>query len=301
MLSGIYAVKISRLWSVLISVALFSLALLAGAANAQSWQVELSIDPSNTHYDENVSRKDGPELLGNSLTILPVQLGVTYYARPILRLPFWLSLEAEVPLASLPGDEVGRKAVTDNVVQRERSEHRTSRIQSSLGFELLPEIQPYLTFEVSRLSTRRTNQQVGQDDGSLLPDPNQDYTESIDATYLGFGIMSTIPLAAAANSRIRINMAYLNAQGSSVSNTYFGDGTWGQHTSGYSIHARAGIESGLDLLSSARASYLTFGVSGSISHWNGDGHVGYDLFQHPYWPSTSIARLGAFAGLGVFF
>src|SRR5205807_3130814 len=83
---------------------------------------------------------------------------------------------------------------------------------------------------------------VGKDEGILLPDNNQDYTEYILATYLDFGIQGAIPLDENADIRLRYDVGYKNPQSVFVSNDYFDPGNWGQGTTGYEYGGRLQLE-----------------------------------------------------------
>lgn len=284
-------------------LAIAILLLFATRTAAQEpWRLELATGPLLTLYDEDPGIQSAPELIGNSVTI-PVRLELEYDLMRSLRIPGWISVSGELPVASISGKEVGHvvRNGTTYTVQREDVQYRNSNLIAALGYEILPFLQPFAFAEIGRQSTRRLNQQNGEADGSLQPDDDQDYTESAKVVYLGGGIRSIIPLDPDGGLRIRFQASYANAQSVEITNDYFGNGTWGQHTTGYRLAGRMALEVPIGFMPSTHDSYLSAGLSARSTRWNGDGRVGTEIFMQPWWPRNVRTEWGAFAGLGVFF
>jgi hypothetical protein len=279
------------------------LAVTSAKAQDRLWRLELAASPIVTHYDEDPGVADAPVLIGNSLTVLPLRLELEYDLRHSLKMPAWISLTGELPLASSTGTEAGHmtRNETSYTVQREDVQYRSSNLTAAFGYHILPFLQPFAMAEVSGQATRRINQQNGQEDGSLQPDPDQDYTEQVTAVYLGGGIRSIVPLQDDGAVRIRFQGSYANAQSAEVTNTYFGNGAWGQHTSGYRLHSRLALELPVGISLPDHDSYLSVGGTLRYTKWNGDGRIGREIFMSPWWPRNVRTEWGAFVGLGVFF
>lgn len=288
----------------MIKAFLLSAILFAGVAHGQGAPIrmEVTVGASTLHYNENPARLNAPELTGNSVSV-PIHIEAQYSAATDLRLPVWLLVAADLPTIASAGEEIGKitRDAIEFTVQKENVVYRPTTLSASLGFEVLPFLQPYLMFEYSHLASRRTDQQNGQQDGTFLPEPNQDYTETVGATLLGVGCLSVIPLEENAASRLRLNVAYVNAQSVSVANDYYGEGLWGQHTSGYELKGRIAFETSMRSLALGQDPYLTLGIDATTQRWDGNGRTGAEVFQHPVWPANTITGLGAFAGLGLFF
>jgi hypothetical protein len=287
-----------------------SLLLFSSVVRAQEkpWEVALCLQPFNTHYEETATASNGDLTLlaGNSFSVVSLQATVTYRARRDLNLPLFISVEPAVPVIVLKGTEVGSETEPDGtrlVTSKEDVRHTSLMGRALLGLEILPFLQPYVAIERGSFASRRTNQQDGTESGGFTPDISQDYTETILSTQLGFGIEGAVPLNENADCRIRYDLGYEIPQTVSVSNTYFGAGEWGQGTTGYTYGGRIEVDLPLRPIESLADNncYLSIGALASKRHWNGDGRIGFEIAQQPYWPANSVVEAGGFIGIGMFF
>ena len=288
-----------------------SLLFLSSVTRAQEkpWEVAIYLQSHNTYYEEIATAPDGDQttLAGNSFSIVSLRAAITYRGRRDLNVPLFISVEPTVPVIALKGLEVGSENEPDGgrvVTSKEDVRHTNLMGRALLGFEILPFLQPYVAIERGSFASRRTDQQDGTESGAFTPDINQDYTETILSTQLGFGIEGSVPLNENADWRIRYDLGYEIPQTVSVSNTYFGPGEWGQGTTGYTFGGRVELDlplRSIELLADNNG-YLTIGALASKRHWNGDGRVGLEIIPlQPYWPANSVVDAGGFIGIGMFF
>src|SRR5207248_5535849 len=120
-------------------------------------------------YEENFNElKDGKsvpgDLQGNALTVAAPNLRIRYRGRQQLHLPFFLSIEAELPVALRQGLEVGHlyDSAQTFFTQQEQITQKAIRGRIILGFELLPFLQPYVGLSRVTIQQRRMDQQDGK-------------------------------------------------------------------------------------------------------------------------------------------
>jgi hypothetical protein len=293
-----------------IFVAWSSLVLISGIAKAQErpWEVFLAVHSFNTFYEEDFKEKDGnpAKLEGNGWTAAALHATITYRGRQQLRLPFYITIEGELPLVLSKRLEVGHEYAPSGTVFLTQSEDITHRFlegRAIIGFELLPFLQPYVGLSRSNVRQRRMNQLDGQYDSTLKPDKDKDYNEDIFATFVDVGIEGIIPLNANADIRLRYDLGYKTPQTVFISNDYFDPGTWGQGTTGYEYGGRVQLDLPLYLfdLFERHSGYWTIGGTLTRLHWNGDGRTGDEIFRKPHWPENTGTNAGGFIGLGLFF
>jgi hypothetical protein len=223
-----------------------------------------------------------------------------------LRLPFFVSIEVSIPAVTLKRLETGHvyEPSGAGLTQTEDVQHSNLFGRATLGWEMLPFFEPYVTIERSSVTTRRTGQLDGTDTGTLVPDLSQDYTETVTSTQLGFGFEGVVPLNIIADVRLRYAVSYEIPQTVIVENTSFdpatvegGSSTTGQGTTGDTYGARVQLDLPLALLES-NDGYWTIGGVLSKRQWNGDGEHPRPLGQ---WPSNFRVEAGGFVGIGMFF
>jgi hypothetical protein len=292
-----------------------SVLLLAAFARAQEkpWEAAVFLQPFNTYYEETWNAPDGPATLaGNSFSIVSLRAQITYRARRDLNLPLWISVEPTIPIVATKGLEVQSETEPDGgreILSKEDVRHTYLSGRAMLGFEILPFLQPYVAIERGTFASRRTNQQDGTSSGGFISDIDQDYTETVIATQLGFGIEGAVPLNENADWRIRYDVGYETPQSVSVSNTFFGPGTWGEGTTGYTLGGRVQLDIPFRALAffEDNNGYLTVGGIARKRHWNGDGKAGGPsdvnnvFYETITWPANSIIQAGGFVGIGVLF
>jgi hypothetical protein len=272
----------------------------------RAWEVSIGFSGYNTFYEEDFMSKIREDeimsypqdLRGNSLTALALNPSITYRARREQQLPFFLTLEGQIPIVVLRNLETGHKyKEVAYLVQREDVEHRSYAGCATLGWEMLPWLQPCLMFEYNVFTTRRIDQLNGTDSGTLVPEADNDYTETAKSTQFGIGVEGYIPLAENSLTRIRYQIGYHIPQYSSVDNDLDGFGaiSTGQGTSGYTIGGKVQV----DLpLASMNDSYLSFGGRAQKRYWNGDGGSAKGTGR---WPANFAIEAGGFIGVGMFF
>lgn len=289
---------------------------LARVAHAQEkpWEVALALSAFNTYYEEDFSNKiDGSpqDVRGNSLTAPAFMPRITYRMRQDLRLPFFLSIEAAAPAVTMKRLEVGHLYANSKLLgygtfttQQEDVQHSDLSGRATLGWEMLPFFQPYVSIERSSFASRRTGQLDGTDAGTLVPDPSQDYTETVTSTYIGFGFEGVVPLNINTDVRLRYAVGYEIPQTVKVENTSFdpssvedGSSTTGQGTTGYTYGGRVQLDMPFSPLRS-NDGYWTIGGVISKHQWNGDGQQTRPIGQ---WPSNFRVEAGGFVGIGMFF
>ncbi|MDP4243462.1 MAG: hypothetical protein Q8921_12090 [Bacteroidota bacterium] len=257
-----------------------STAVTVSKAQEKPWELSLAFSAYNTFYEEDFMSKIQPseiasypqDLRGNSFTALAFSPHITYRARQDLSLPFFLSLEGSIPSVTIKGLETGHKYEPNvaYLVQREDVQHDEVSGSLTLGWEMLPWIQPYLMIERSRFASRRLGQLDGTDSGTLVPEANQDYTEIVIATNIGFGIAGMVPLTMSNDIRMRYDVGYQVPQTVFVENDLFGTAPTGQGTTGYTIGGHVQLDLPFGPLQS-NDGYWTIGGSIAKRHWNGDG------------------------------
>ncbi len=286
-----------------------------GVAQERSWEFALTLNAYNSGYDEVMVSPDNGALLdatGNSFIALAPQLAITFRARQDLRLPLFLTVQGCLPLMTSKGSEVEHATNTDGtggITYKTEATHNETLGRGVLGVEILPFLQPYVAVERSQLSSRRTGQLDGNDQGQFVPDANQDYTESVVSTELGFGIQGTAPLTINGDIRIRYDFGYLIPQTVSVSNTSFDAASFGQGTTGYTFGGRVQLDLPFILFNpfTDHDGYWTIGATFSKRHWNGDGRLGRTTSsdgqpsQTLLWPDNTMVKAGGFIGIGLFF
>ncbi|HZK75357.1 MAG TPA: hypothetical protein VFD13_00465, partial [Candidatus Kapabacteria bacterium] len=218
-----------------IFVAASSMLLLACGVRAQErpWEIALEVPSFNTYYQENFNNPidgDAEDIRGNAWDALQLHPIITYRARQELHLPLFLTVEASIPIVTVKrleiGDEYEPAGVTD-LTQQENVAHQELTGRALLGWEILPFLQPYAGVVRSRFTSERVGKVDGNETGKLIPDANQDFTETVYSTHLCFGIQGAIPLNANGDVRIRYDAGYEIPQSVFVSNTYFNAGAWG--------------------------------------------------------------------------
>ena len=292
-----------------------SLLFFTGArAQEKPWEAAICLQPYNTHYEETSQSESGnpTTLAGNSFSVLSLRASVTYRARQELHLPFFVTIEPTISVVTLKGSEVGSENEPDGtrlVTSKEDVQHTNLTGRALLGFEILPFLQPYIAIERGQFESRRTNQQDGTESGGFVPDVDQDYTETIMSTQLGFGVQGAVPLNDNADWRIRYDLGYEIPQTVRVGNTFFGPGTWGQGTTGYTFGGCVQLDVPFRLipLFADNNGYFTIGALLSKRHWNGDGQQGGPvvandvLYKTLGWPANSVVDAGGFIGVGILF
>gem|GEM_PF-2464061 len=292
-----------------------SLLLFASAVRAQErpWEFALELHSFNTYYQENFhnpSDGDAEDIQGNAWDVLQLHPILTYRARHELHLPLFLTVEADIPLVTMKrleiGDEYEPAGITE-LTQKAQVAHANFTGRALLGWEMLPFLQPYAGVVRSRFTSERTGQADGNETGNLIPDANQDYTETVYSTHLCFGIQGALPLDENADIRIRYDAGYEIPQSVFVSNTYFGAGLWGEGTTGSTIRGRVQLDlpfRSVQLLAD-RDGYFTIGGLISKRVWNGDGQIGSvstgDYSVNVAWPQNFAVEAGGFIGIGMFF
>ncbi len=292
-----------------------SVLLLACHAQAQEqpWEIALEVPSFNTYYQENFNNPadgDAEDIRGNAWDALQLHPIVTYRAKQELHLPLFLSVEADIPVVTVKrleiGDEYEPAGITE-LTQQEQVAHDNLTGRALLGWEILPFVQPYAGVVRSRFMSERTGQANGNETGKLVPDANQDYTETVYSTHLCFGIQGVIPLNHNADIRIRYDAGYEIPQSVFVSNTYFGAGAWGQFTTGYTISGRLQLDIPFRAIEmfADHDGYFTIGGLISKREWNGDGQTGLvwngDYSVNAAWPQNFMVEAGGFIGVGMFF
>ena len=283
-------------------------------AQEKSWEFALSLNAYNSGYEEIIfdpSNGNHLDAQGNSFTALAPRLAITYRARQDLRVPLFLTIEGTVPLVTLSGSEVENETTPDGrtgIAYKTNSQHDDLTGRALLGVEILPFLQPYIAIERSKLTSRRTDQQDGNDQGGFTPLENSDYSEPVLSTHLGFGIQGTVPLNENADIRIRYDLGYEVPQTVSVTNTLYDAPAWGQGSTGYTYGGRVQLDLPLRLFEDLanHNGYWTIGAALSKRHWNGDGRLGVATTNgipdgSLLWPANTMIKAGGFIGLGLFF
>jgi hypothetical protein len=272
------------------------------------WELSFACSANNTYYEEDFMSKIlesefasyHQDIRGNSFTALALNPSITYRARRDLRLPFFVTVEGSVPVVTLKGLETGHKYKPDNayLVQQEDVEHNLYTGHAIVGWELLPWLQPYVLFDYSVFVTRRMNQLDGTDSGTLVPEKDKDYSETVTSTHLGFGVEGYVSLSDNSLTRLRYRLGYAVPQSSSVVNDLeaFNTDPTGQSTSGYTIAGK--IQLDLPLSASSHDTYISFGALALKRYWNGDGFVAKGSGR---WPANFAVQAGGFIGVGMFF
>lgn len=294
---------------------LLLLAYLAYGVRAQErpWEIALELPSFNTFYQENFHNPtdgDAEDLRGNAWDALQLHPMITYRARQELHLPLFLTVEANIPIVTVKRLEVGDEyepAGITALTQQENVAHQDVTGRALLGWEILPFLQPYAGVVRSRFTSERVGQLDGNETGNLVPNPNQDYTETVYSTHLCFGIQGAIPLNENADIRIRYDAHYEVPQSVFVSDTYFGEGAWGQGTTGYTIGGRVQLDIPFRAMEmfAEHDGYFTIGGIISKREWNGDGQTGVywngDYSENLLWPQNFAVEAGGFIGIGMFF
>ncbi|HET6399790.1 MAG TPA: hypothetical protein VFH95_00165 [Candidatus Kapabacteria bacterium] len=292
-----------------------SILLLAYNARAQerAWEFALEVPSFNTYYQENFNNPidgDAEDIRGNAWDAVQIHPIITYRAWQEFHLPLFLSVEVNIPIVTVKrleiGDEYEPAGVTD-LTQQEQVAHKDLTGRAVIGWEMLPFLQPYAGLVRSRFTSERVGQLDGDETGNLVPDANQDYTETVFSTHLCFGIQGAIPLNANGDVRIRYDAGYEIPQSVFVTNTYFAAEAWGQGTTGYTIDGRVQLDlpfRAVELFAD-HDGYFTIGGIISKREWNGDGRQGITSYEdYPVnitWPRNFAVEAGGFIGIGMFF
>ena len=210
--------------------AIFVLLISASVVRAQKpWEVSLAAQAFNTYYEEKSTSMlyASPEypmgfpqsLGGNSLTLFGLSPEITYRARRQLGFPAFARVSASMPLVTLTGLEAGHVHDSANsLVQTEDVKHSRKTLSVTVGYELLPFFEPFVTYEWEKFASRRMNELDGSDTGTLNPYYDQDYTETATSSSLGLGFEGFIYPSMSSDMRIRYRFAYLIPQTVNVLN-----------------------------------------------------------------------------------
>ncbi len=289
--------------------------LFCSTARAQEkpWELSLGLGAYNTNYAETytIPNDGNPGALnGNSFTVLALRPSITYRGRQQLSLPFFVTIEAVLPIVTATGLEVGHDTVSSQsvfVTQKEDVRHVDVTGRAVLGYEILPFLQPYMAYERSSYAARRTGEMDGNDAGNFSIGDNQDYTETVSSTQLGFGVQGVVPLNRNADIRLRYDFGYEVPQSVSVTNDYYGTGSFGEGASGYTIAGKVQLDMPLHIMDlfENHDGYWTIGLNISKRHWNGDGALGHGIQSGLpatlTWPANTVVKAGGFVGVGLFF
>jgi hypothetical protein len=294
--------------------AICALLISASIAHAQKpWEVSLAAGSLNTYYDEeSISMMYAtpqypmglPQSLGgNSFTLLSLSPEVTYRARRQLGFPAFARVSATMPLITLSGLEAGHlRDSVNSLVQREDVKHSRRSVSVTIGYELLPFLQPFATYEWEKFASRRMNELDGTDTGTLEPYYDQDYTETVTASSLGFGFEGYFYVSENSDIRVRYRFGYAVPQSvSSINDIKFGDVDWsktvlGEGTTGYMFSGQAQVDFPLP-----HDSYWSVGATLSKHYWNGDGREVHIPGQPRQWPINFAVEAGGFVKIGMFF
>ncbi len=295
------------------TLALFSSLLTVSAHAQSSWEASLLVSSFNTYYQENFNNPadgDPEDVKGNAWDALQLHPMLTYLAQRGLGLPLFVIVDAQIPLVTVKrleiGDEYEPAGMTD-LTQEEQVAHADLTGRAILGWEMLPCLQPYLGIVRSRFTSERTGQLNGDEEGHLIPDANRDYTETVYSTHLCFGLEGTIPLATSSSIQLRYDAAYEIPEAVFVSNSYFGPGTWGQGTTGYTIGGTVQLDVPFSAINLSAVNNAYFSIGGMLyrREWDGNGATGTAWYQgyslEVSWPKNFTVEAGGFLGVGMFF
>lgn len=298
----------SKYWISLI--AFFGVLALSSVLHAQdrAWELSVRFASFNTYYQENFANPadgDPEDVRGNSWSVLSLDPIITYRAQQDFNVPIFVGVEAQIPLETQKrleiGDEYEPAGMTD-LTQEEQVAHNDLYGRAIIGWEWRSFLQPYVGIVRSRFTSERTAQLNGDEEGDLTPDPNQDYTETVFSTSMGIGIQGMISLEKL-GYRIRYDGGVEIPVSVFVSNGYFGPGTWGQGTTGYTLSMRAELD--ILLSSVVQNSYFSIGGLLTKREWNGNGRtasVWYEGYpETAVWPQNYSIQAGGFIGYGMAF
>ena len=286
--------------------------LFAFSCRAQEPPLEIAIRASsfNTYYQENFAdpfNDNSEEVDGNSWSILSLDMGIAYRVPKTFPAPLLLMADWQAPAILLKGLEIGNEYPPNGITQLTQQEHvKYNNFWGKIvvGWELLPFLNPYVGFVWSDFTAERTGQLDGTANGTLTPDPNQDYTERISATYYCLGLQGTVPFRHGTDYLIRYDADLELPNHVSVTNDYFGSGSWGQGTTGYAVRARAELDIPF-FTTPFKTHYVTIGASVALQKWNGDGRTGIvwngDYSQTVTWPRNFSFEAGGYIGLTQYF